>query len=604
MDTENIILLMDIISKNPRNFTQILTGKNGKYLSIVNWIKEQTPLLSDDRHTLLTRIFWILNGLKDFPICYNEKCGSRMVDFNVKRLTKGYPKYCSPRCSSIGSLQKRQRTCVEKYGVDNPSKNQLVVEKIRDINIKKYGTACPARNSEIQANIRKRNLEKYGVEYYQSTDEFKEKVRNTCNEKYGVDCVLKVDAVRKKCENTMLERYGVTHNSKSKVLRKRMFDNLHEKYGDDFTNVVWGGRGNVGQNRRAYSFILRNPDIKPLFSEEEYVEWKKSNPKHEFPFECRHCGTKFTSIWDNGMPNTVCPKCTTRCGISSIEKDVVNFLKTIYKGEIIENDRKIIYPYEIDIVIPERKLCIEVDGVYWHSDIFHPDRRYHLMKTKMCNDVGYSLIHVFDAEWIHKNEIVKSRIASALGVYDNTIYARDCDVRTVSANDACAFLDENHLQGRCGSSVRLGLYYNGELISLMTFGKPRYSTKYEWELIRFCSKKRLHVTGAASRLLVHFERDYKPSSLVSYADRRWSSGNVYHQLGFTLEHETQPNHWYVDFSKLELISRIKCQKHKLWKFLKDFDPKKSEYENMKFNGFGCIYDCGNLCFSKKNTLTF
>lgn len=598
MDTKNLELLRDIMLKNPRNFTQVLTGNNGKYQFLVNWIKDQTPLLSDDKHTLLTRIYWVLNGLKDFPTCHNEECRTRFVDFNIKRLAKGYPKYCSYRCSSVGSLQKRQQTCIEKYGVDNPSKNPSIVEKIKDINIRKYGTACPARNGEIQEKTRKRNLEKYGVEYFQSTEEFKEKVRSTCNERYGVDCVLKVGAIRKKCEETMLERYGVTHNSKSKVLRKRMLDNLHEKYGDDFTHVIWGGRGNVGQNRRAYSFILKNPDVNPLFSEDEYIEWKNGNPKYEFPFECKHCGEKFTSIWDNGIPNTVCPKCAIKRGISSVEKDVAGFIRNVYGGEVIENDRKTIYPYEIDIVIPERKICIEVDGVYWHSDIFHPSRKYHLMKTKLCNDMGYSLIHLFDAEWIHRNEIAKSRISSALGVYDRTVYARDCDVRTVSANEACSFLDENHLQGRCGSSVRLGLYYNDELVSLMTFGKPRYSGKYEWELIRFCSKLLLHIPGAASRLLVHFERDYKPSSIVSYADRRWSDGKVYRRLGFTIEHETQPNYWYVNFSKIELISRIKCQKHKLKKFLREFDPEKSECENMKMNGFGRIYDCGNFCFSK------
>ena len=148
------------------------------------------------------------------------------------------------------------------------------------------------------------------------------------------------------------------------------------------------------------------------------------------------------------------------------------------------------------------------------------------------------------------------------------------------------------------SKVNLGLYFKDELVSLMTFSKPRFDKKHEWELVRFCNKLGWHIPGAASKLLTHFERNYKPKNIVSYADRRWSKGNLYRQLGFELDHISPPDYFYFNKSDLYRESRIKYQKHKLPKLLENFDPNKTESENMSANGFLKIWDCGNLVFVK------
>ena len=152
-------------------------------------------------------------------------------------------------------------------------------------------------------------------------------------------------------------------------------------------------------------------------------------------------------------------------------------------------------------------------------------------------------------------------------------------IGVVTSAEAADFLDENHLQGNVRSEVNLGLYFNDELISLMTFGKSRFSKKYEWEMLRFCNKMGCHVPGAASRLLKRFEELYHPKSLVSYADRRWSTGKLYHTLGFDLVSKSRPNYWYFKGSEGKLMSRMKFQKHRLPKVLKSFDSRKSEVEN-------------------------
>lgn len=131
-----------------------------------------------------------------------------------------------------------------------------------------------------------------------------------------------------------------------------------------------------------------------------------------------------------------------------------------------------------------------------------------------------------------------------LGVYDRVCYARKCTVREVDSETARKFLLENHIQGIVNAKVNLGLFQQDELVSLMTFSKPRFSKKYQWELLRFCNKLGYHVPGAAGKLLKAFERQWKPTSLVSYADRRWSQGKLYGAIGFKLDHISAPDYWY------------------------------------------------------------
>ena len=113
----------------------------------------------------------------------------------------------------------------------------------------------------------------------------------------------------------------------------------------------------------------------------------------------------------------------------------------------------------------------------------------------------------------------------------------------------------------------------------MSFSKPRFNKKYEWELVRFCNKCGYHVPGGASKLLKCFEREYKPDSIVSYADRRWtmnSGDTLYDRLGFHLMNTSKPNYWYWKDKDGELLNRIRFQKHKLPGLLENFDESVSE----------------------------
>jgi hypothetical protein len=289
-----------------------------------------------------------------------------------------------------------------------------------------------------------------------------------------------------------------------------------------------------------------------------------------------------------------CPSCSF--AHSRGEDELYNFICELIGSENVkQRERRILKGDEIDIYVPSCNFGIEYNGLYWHSDA-RKEFDFHLKKTVRCEERGIRLFHIFEDEWKNKPEIVKSMICSILAKVETHIYARNCIIKEVSASDATAFLNSNHLQGACGSSVKLGLYFNDELVSLMTFGKSRHfvgSGKFEWELLRFCNKLNTNVIGGASRLLKHFIEDYEPSSLVSYADRRWSNGNLYEKLGFELYNKSKPNYYYIykgkrvyrfNFRKQVLIEKFGCP------------PEMSEREFCKSQGWFRIYDCGCLCY--------
>jgi len=186
----------------------------------------------------------------------------------------------------------------------------------------------------------------------------------------------------------------------------------------------------------------------------------------------------------------------------------------------------------------------------------------------------------------------KSIIKNKLNLIKNKIYARKCVVKEVKSNIARLFLDNNHIQGFIGSKYKIGLYYNNELVSLMTFGYRHTNSKKEFELIRFCNKINLNVIGSASKLFKHFLNNYKidETYILSYADISLFNGNMYNKLNFKYIHLTKPNYfWVVNNIRHH---RFKYNKQKLIK--EGFDSNKTEVEIMYELNYYRIYGCGQV----------
>ncbi len=297
---------------------------------------------------------------------------------------------------------------------------------------------------------------------------------------------------------------------------------------------------------------------------------------------------QFNQRCDSHKNGFGCPSCGN--SISNDEKDVAYFIESL-GIKIEENNRTILNGKELDIYIPSHNLAIEYNGLYWHSEEY-VSSDYHLNKTIECENKGVKLIHIFEDEWIHKQDIVKSRLSNILGLTSNKIYGRKTEIREVSPKDSKLFLDKNHIQGNVNSSIKLGLYYNDELVSLMTIGKGRImmgGDSNQYELLRFCNKLNTTVIGGADKLLKYFINTYNPKEIISYADRRWSQGDLYKKLGFNFIHDSKSNYFYIINKKREY--RFKYRKDVLVK--EGFDPSKSEHQIMLDRGLYRIYDCGN-----------
>jgi len=310
--------------------------------------------------------------------------------------------------------------------------------------------------------------------------------------------------------------------------------------------------------------------------------------KQKKRFVCDNCNKEF--LHTGYYTNPKCPICDTK---SKFEKEMADFLSTL-NIDFEANNRQSIQPYELDFFIPSLNIGIECNGIYWHSELFK-DKNYHNVKYQLCKEKGIQLIQVFENEWIHKKDIVKSIIENKMKLTSTRIFARKCKIQEINT-EKNKFLSENHIQGNDKANVSIGLFYEGKLVSAMTFCKPRFNKNYEWELSRFCNKMNTSVVGASSKLLAYFERNYIPSSIITYADKRYSNGNLYNQLNFSLSHSSSPNYFYKQGT--ELLSRHRFQKHKLSGLLPIFDENKTEAENMKDNNYLRIYDCGNLVFTK------
>lgn len=207
------------------------------------------------------------------------------------------------------------------------------------------------------------------------------------------------------------------------------------------------------------------------------------------------------------------------------------------------------------------------------------------------------MIHIFEDEWFEKQQIIKSIIIQKTQKsLCETIYARKCKIQYVDNITSSRFLEENHLQGPCKAKYNIGLFFNNQLVQLMTIGKPRYEKiqNNQWEIYRLCTKTFTNVIGGTQRLFAFFIKQFNPDTVISYSDNRYFTGKTYEYLGFKFVQYTQPNYFYVDSKQdcTKRLNRLNFQKHKLKNILKTFDENLTESENMHLNGYGKIWDCG------------
>lgn len=321
-----------------------------------------------------------------------------------------------------------------------------------------------------------------------------------------------------------------------------------------------------------------------------------STDGNSMSLSCDNCKHVFSMTRQYFTPSKhkleLCPVCYPRHKRTSIgETELFEFIRDIMP-DAVQSFRESYRSKELDIFVPSKNIAFEFNGLYWHGETVRmlngQDPKGDYRKMREFEERGIRVVTIFEDEWVNKRPIVESRIKSLLGVVSNKVYARTCQIKEVDSKTASAFCEQNHIMGKARSNVRYGLFHQGQLVSLMTFSKSNISRKVNnWEINRFCSKLGINVVGGASKLFSKFVRDYGASTIFSYADNRWSTGDLYLKLGFTKVSEGTPNYWYVKPNVTERIHRFTLRKnhndcHDL-----------TEVQNRQLQGYDRIWDCGS-----------
>lgn len=342
-----------------------------------------------------------------------------------------------------------------------------------------------------------------------------------------------------------------------------------EKYGvDNFTN--W----KKGQKTR----ILNSGSLEESYKQGLEKQKKTNLQKYgtEIYFNSKHMATYFKK--KNSKPNNDFRKLLDEHGIE-------------YSQEFVIESKS--YDFKVNNTLIEINPTI-THNVDWSPYGDHKGKcnKYHLEKTKLAISNNYECIHVWD--WDDKNKIIN------LLCNRPTIYARNCELRTVSTKEATEYLNKYHLQGYARSSIRLGLYKGNELVSIMTFSKARYNKSYQYELIRYCSN--YNIIGGAEKLFSNFVKEYNAQSIISYCDNSKFTGKVYNKLGFALKSKGTPTcHWY-NFKTKEHYTDMIIRKYGFSRIIHHCEPKDDNLPTnnnsalMLQSGFFRVFDCGQSVY--------
>jgi hypothetical protein len=322
----------------------------------------------------------------------------------------------------------------------------------------------------------------------------------------------------------------------------------------------------------------------------DYKDVVYVNNKTKVTIICKKCKEHFEQRPDSHLIGKGCPKCLF-LGTSNQEKELIDFINSVYNGKILSNTREIISPKELDIYLPDNKFAIEYNGLFWHKeDLLSKD--YHYQKTTQCEKKGIRLFHIFSDEWIEKKDIIKSMICSRLNISKHVIFARKCEFKQVSAIEAKYFYESNHIAGGDYYKYNFGLYYKDILVSCIGFRKPRHTKKYSShiEIARFANAINHNIPGAFQKLLnnsINFIKNKeKFNKILSYCDLRFGNGEVYKISGFKDCGYTGVDYWYTD-GKIR-VNRLN--------FITDSLKKQScKSEDI---GMFKIYGCGSKVYIK------
>jgi len=307
--------------------------------------------------------------------------------------------------------------------------------------------------------------------------------------------------------------------------------------------------------------------------------------KSKIDIECSK-GHVFSQSGIHHVNGRGCPRCNTF--VSKAETEILSYISKFVVAE--GSYRTLPNVSEVDIFIPSHNIAIEYNGLYFHSEnpnIWRTDSRTrHKDKTDACAKAGVRLVHIFEDDWIHRQDVVKAFLASLLGEKQVTHYARKTELREIEGKDAKAFLDQYHIQGGVGSTHKVGHFIADELLGVTLFTKRTDDT---YELVRHACKRGHRIVGSLGKASKFMQR-LKPVDIITFCDVSLFTGESYVANGYRKVGEIPPDYRYVVGRKRE--HKFGFRHIHLKKKLANYDPSLTEKENCTNHKIFRIYDCG------------
>jgi Mor family transcriptional regulator len=446
-----------------------------------------------------------------------EKYGYRPEDLSAGSSKDIYVRcdYCFDHTVKTYKAYLKQRKIVAK---DACGKLQCKYKKREDMSLCKHGVKNSAQREEVRSKIRDTNIDRL------QSKEFKEQIKKTNLQKYGNENPMLVQSIVEKQKETLLNRYGVNNIMKYADTAKKAAQKMKQTKIDKGIIKTYEGKS--------------RPDL-----------------AKEIGFSRSHFGKLVNKY---GMEEAI----KMEPFKTKLEKTFEDFLQN-YNINYVTQFRinKKIADFKID------NLLIEVDGLYWHSDVAKVDMNYHINKKTTYENAGYDSLFFREDEIRDKFEIVKSMVLNRLG-RSNKVFARKCHMGILNNKDADVYFETNHLMGK-GRGTTYVLTFKEEIVAALRLKRNKNN---DYEISRFCNSKFYTVTGAFSKLLSFAIKDKHPDSIMTFIDKRYGKGNYLKDLGFSYIHTYPSFRWTDGF---ETFHRLKF-------------PGNSGYNKDLFK----IYDCG------------
>jgi predicted RNA-binding Zn-ribbon protein involved in translation (DUF1610 family) len=489
-----------------------------------------------------------------------EKCGKIEIkrDVSIDSIVKNkLPFWCGPCFRKAGTLK--------NHGSETWN-NQ---DKIKQTNLKKYGVDNVFKAKEIKDKIKDKVTKKYGG-FTWASKELREKANQTSIKRYGSSNNIE------KAKQTNLLKYGGTSPAHSEKVKEKQKCTLRKKYGNNYENMP----GPLASKQKFINLRKEQSqklDLTWLDENNFNGKYNKNGPIY-YHFRCNICSTEFLDDFHSGLP--ICRKCHPKLsGISYQEKEIVNYIRSIYNGLIIENDRKIISPKELDIYLPELKLAIEYNGSYWHG--YRKDSQCSLSEFKQksewkrleCQKLGIRLITIDECDYTNRPEVFKRFLCDQI-LPRKRIFARNCEIKEIKdTKKAKEFCEYYHVNGFRGGQYKYGLYYEDELLIVAIFAKYRDA----FECTRLCYKTGYDVIGGWAKIQKHFGKRF-----LHYVNLKYFPGTNVTKCGYRF------------LLNGIVLHRNALQKNTgLYRHCSIIDPNVSDFQNCLLNDGIAIFDLGN-----------